>query len=78
MVDVKDVAESIYKVSTKIGFHGKNYLLSSESYKTSDISLMLNKKEPKNKSHLVYSNSLIKQDLDVNFKPAKEFLNEFE
>jgi hypothetical protein len=78
MVDVKDVADCIYKVSIKKGLHGKNYLLSSESYKTSDISLMLNKKEPKNKSKIVYSNNLAINDLDINFKKAKAFLNEFE
>ena len=42
LVDVKDVAESIFKAATTTGLHGENYLLSSESYPVSDISLMLN------------------------------------
>ena len=46
MVDVKDVAECIYLAATKPGLHGKNYLLTSESWPVSDISLMLNKEDP--------------------------------
>ncbi|HHC80689.1 MAG TPA: NAD-dependent epimerase/dehydratase family protein, partial [Flavobacteriia bacterium] len=46
MVDVKDVANSIYKSATTKGLHGKNHLLSSESYKVSDITRMLNRQVP--------------------------------
>lgn len=39
VVDVKDVAQGVYKSATISGLHGKNYLLSSETYPVSDISL---------------------------------------
>ncbi|MEZ4793046.1 MAG: NAD-dependent epimerase/dehydratase family protein [Gelidibacter sp.] len=46
IVNVKDVAEAVYKASTINGLHGKNYLLSSETYPVSDVSLMLNNQNP--------------------------------
>lgn len=46
MIDVRDVAEAIYQVATNNGNHGKNYLIANESYKVSDISLMLNHNAP--------------------------------
>lgn len=78
MVDVTDVAESVYQAATRDGLHGKNYLLCSESWKMSDISLMLNKKPPKGRSRMVYSNQLASKDLGVNFKPPQTALNQFE
>jgi len=77
MVDVKDVANSIYKSATKKGLHGKNYLLTSESYKVSDISRMLNKQEPVHKPKTVYDNSMAKQDLGVDFLSAEKSLHEY-
>ncbi len=77
MVDVKDVANSIYKSATTKGLHGKNYLLSSESYKVSDISRMLNRQAPINKPKTVYSNRLAKQDLRVDFLSAEKSLHEY-
>ncbi len=77
-VDVVDVAESIFKAATISGLHGKNYLLSSESWKISDMTLMLNKQQPEGISQNVYSSSLAKQDLGVTFKTALESLNQFE
>lgn len=74
IVDVRDVAEGIYKAATINGLHGKNYLLSSESYPVSDISMMLNQQEPKRHPKMIYNNSLAKKDLDINFKPAKTTL----
>jgi len=71
VVDVRDVAESVYQAATRKGLHGKNYLISSESYKISDISLMLNKGEPVNEAALVYSNALAKKELDMAFISAK-------
>jgi len=75
IVDVMDVAEGVYLAATKIGTHGKNYLLSSESCRVSDVSLMLNKQEPKNKPSIVYVNNLAKRELGLKFKPAKVTLN---
>lgn len=74
IVDVADVADAIYKVATTEGLHGKNYLLSSETYSVSDMSLMLNQQEPKNKGAVIYKNALAKADLGINFRPAKETL----
>lgn len=74
IVDVADVAEAVYKVATTKGLHGKNYLLSSESYKVSDMSLMLNQQEPKNEGSIVYQNTMAKTELGFSFKPAKETL----
>lgn len=77
LVDVADVAEGVYSAATTEGIHGKNYLLSSESYRVSDISLMLNNQEPKGKSRIVYNSSLAKNDLAITFNPAKVPLNQF-
>jgi nucleoside-diphosphate-sugar epimerase len=71
LVDVADVAESVYKAATLQNLHGKNYLITSESYRVSDVSLMLNGKEPAGQPNTVYSNTLATRDLGVHFKPAK-------
>ena len=78
IIDVEDVAEAVYRAATTKGLHGKNYLLSSESYKVSDINLMLNDKEPKNHGRIFYSCELAKDELEVEFIPAKESLKRFE
>jgi len=70
VVDVKDVANAIFKAGTKTGLHGKNYLLSSESWKVSDISAMLNDAAPKGKARVIYQNNEAKKDLGINFNPA--------
>ncbi|WP_456442631.1 NAD-dependent epimerase/dehydratase family protein [Psychroserpens sp.] len=75
MVDVKDVANSIYKSATTKGLHGKNYLLSSETYHVSDISRMLNRQVPVNKPKTVYSNNLATQELGINFLSAETSLH---
>ncbi len=77
MVDVKDVAKAIYKSSTKTGLHGKNYILSSESWRVSDISSMLNNEEPKGKASVIYQNDSAKQDLNLEFNPAVMPLHSF-
>lgn len=77
MVDVGDVAECIFNAATNNGLHGKNYFLTNESYKVSDISLMLNKQKPENAARIVYSNKAATNDLRVNFKSAQLSLNQF-
>ena len=77
IVDVEDVANAIFKVATTNGLHGKDYLLTSETYKVSDISAMLNHQEPKEKASIVYKNDLAKKDLGIQFRPAKETLNNY-
>jgi nucleoside-diphosphate-sugar epimerase len=77
LVDVEDVAEGVYKAATTDGIHGKNYLLTSESYKVSDISLMLNNQDPVGEPRIFYNNDLAKKDLGISFKPAQVPLNQF-
>jgi nucleoside-diphosphate-sugar epimerase len=77
IVDVKDVAHGIYSASTKKGLHGKNYLLSSESWKVSDITSMLNAEKPQGQARVVYKNEAAKQDLGIQFSPALVPLTEF-
>ena len=77
LVDVADVAESVYKAAILPNLHGKHYLITSESYRVSDISLMLNGKEPAGQPTTVYSNTLATQDLGIHFKPAKLPLHQY-
>ncbi len=77
IVDVQDVANAIFVTATTKGLHGKNYLLSSETYKVSDIHLMLNKHEPLEKPIIIYKNDLVKADLGISFRPVKETLNNY-
>lgn len=77
MVDVEDVAGGIYAAATKEGLHGKNYLLSSETYPVSDITLMLNNIEPSRPPRIAYSNSLAKKDLGMEFQSARISLSKY-
>lgn len=77
LVDVADVAEATYKAATTKNIHGKNYLLSSESYRISDISLMLNQQPPLGKPTVVYSSELAKKDLGMDFKAATVPLSQY-
>ncbi len=77
IVDVEDVAEAIFKTATISGLHGKNYLLSSESYPVSDLSLMLNHESPKNKGIMIYKNDLARADLEIQFNPVETTLNAY-
>lgn len=70
LVDVSDVADAIFKAAVTKGNHGRNYLLSSESYKVSDIHLMLNNAAPVNPPHILYSNALAKKELGIHFNAA--------
>ena len=77
IVDVVDVADAIYKAALTDNIHGKNYLLSSESYKVSDMTLMLNHESPIGKPKMVYSNELAQKDLAMSFQPASVSLNNY-
>lgn len=77
IIDVKDVAKAIYNAATKKGLHGKNYLLSSESWKVSDITAMLNNRKPLGTPQVIYQNNRAKEDLNINFNPAAIPLREF-
>jgi dihydroflavonol-4-reductase len=78
VVDVEDVADGVYKTATTPGINGKNYLLSSESYKVSDVILMLNHQSPVGKPTMTYSNTLAKKDLGMIFRPVLVTLNSYE
>jgi nucleoside-diphosphate-sugar epimerase len=75
MVDVRDVAEAVYQAATTEGLHGKNYIIANESYKVSDISMMLNNLPSLHEAAFVYDSSLAKKDLGIAFIAAKETLN---
>lgn len=77
IVNVKDVAEGVYKAATLSGLHGKNYLLSSETYPVSDVSLMLNGNAPKNKARVIYQNQLAKQELGLPFQSVQITLAQY-
>lgn len=77
IVSVSDVAEGIFRAATTAGLHGKNYLLNSESYKISDMTLMLNGKVPVHAARNVYSYALAAQELGMQFQPAHVPLNEW-
>ncbi len=77
VVDVKDAASATFNAATKKGFHGKDYLLTSETYNVSDIQEMLNHREPKEKAQIIYKNNLAENDLGMQFRPVKETLNSY-
>ncbi len=72
IVDVRDVAEGIYKVATTDNLHGKQYYLSNESWKVSDITRMLNNEQVLEKPRYVYSGKNAERDLGLIFRPAAE------
>lgn len=74
MIDVRDVAEAVFQAATKTGLHGKNYLVSSESYPVSDISLMLNNQQPVAGPAMVYDSGLVKKELGLAFISVRETL----
>lgn len=75
MVDVRDVANAIFQAATTTGLHGKNYLVSSESYAVSDITSMLNGGGPLADAAVVYDSSLAADELGVSFIASRETLN---
>lgn len=77
LVDVEDVAEAIFKAAITKNIHGKNYLLSGESYRVSDVTLMLNNQPPVGKPEFVYSAALAIKDLGIAFKPVSIPLNKY-
>ncbi|MFL0354691.1 NAD-dependent epimerase/dehydratase family protein [Xanthomarina sp. GH4-25] len=77
IVNVKDVATGIYKAATIPGNHGKNYLLSSETYPVSDVSLMLNNKDPKNTPKIIYQNQKAERELGLPFRSVKSTLQDY-
>lgn len=77
LVDVKDVANGIYHASTKKDLHGKNYLLTSDSWKVSDITKMLNNEKPLGNARIIYKNDAARKDLGIEFNSAIIPLTEF-
>jgi nucleoside-diphosphate-sugar epimerase len=77
IVNVKDVGRGVYKAATIPGLHGKNYLLSSETYAISDIHLMLNNKKPKNKPKIIYQNQMAHTELGIPFQSVRATLEQY-
>jgi hypothetical protein len=77
IVNVKDVAKGVFKAATISGLHSKNYLLSSETYSVSDISLMLNHQNPKNQPKIIYLNQKAERELGLSFQSVKSTLNDY-
>ncbi|MFD2917379.1 NAD-dependent epimerase/dehydratase family protein [Psychroserpens luteus] len=77
IVNVNDVAISVYKAATILGLHGKNYLLSSETYPVSDVTLMLNNQSPKHAAKIIYQNQLAERQLGVPFQSVQSTLKEY-
>jgi dihydroflavonol-4-reductase len=77
LIDVEDVAEAIFKIVNTKNTKGKNYLLASENYRISDVTLMLNGKEPAGKPVIVYNCDMAIKDLGMQFKPAKASLEAY-
>lgn len=75
IVDVSDVARAIFNAATTSGLHGRNYLLSSESFPVSDLTRMLNGESAKNDGKTVYRSESAKRDLGISFRPVQETLN---
>jgi nucleoside-diphosphate-sugar epimerase len=76
IVDVNDVAYATFKLATTYNLHGKNYLLSSETYKVSDVHEMLNDRKPKTAAQIIYKNDLAKTDLNISFRPVSDTLTQ--
>jgi hypothetical protein len=77
IVNVQDVATAIYKAATISGLHGRNYLLSSETYTISDVSLMLNGKPPKHPAKIIYQNQKAERELGQSFQSVMDTLNQY-
>ena len=75
LVDVRDVAESIFQAATRPDGHSRNYLISSETYAVSDIGRMLNQQPPQVTGRVVYDSTLARHDLGVAFRLVQETLN---
>lgn len=75
IVDVVDVAEAIFKAATTKGIHGRDYLLSSETYRVSDVHAMLNGRPSRGGPMTVYKNDLARAELNMRFRPVEETLN---
>lgn len=76
-VDVRDVAEGIFKAAITEGLRGKQYYMSNESWKVSDITRMLNGELVLEKPKFVYSGKKAEKDLAITFKPASISLNDY-
>lgn len=77
IVDVRDVAEGIYRAATTEGLHGKQYYLSNESWKVSDISRMLNSEPVQEKPRFVYSGKKAEKELGMSFKAAQVSFSDY-
>ncbi|MEM9887205.1 MAG: hypothetical protein AAF849_15030 [Bacteroidota bacterium] len=77
MVDVQDVSRAIYAICQQKGLHGKNYILSSESWRVSDIAAMLNGEQPTGQARIFYESKAAQRDLGITFHEASVPLHAF-
>jgi len=77
IVDVRDVADGIYRAATTDGLHGKQYYLSNESWKVSDITRMLNNEPVVEKPRFVYSGKKAEKELGIAFKTANVSFSDY-
>lgn len=77
IVDVEDVAKATFQASQKSGLHGKDYLLTSETYKVSDIHELLNLRDSKAEPKVIYGNTLSKTELGISYRPVRETLSAY-
>ena len=77
IVNVKDVAKAVFKAASIGGLHGKNFLITSETYSVSDVTLMLNDQPPKNKAKIIYQNNMATSQLGISFQNVKDTLREY-
>ncbi|WP_149239721.1 NAD-dependent epimerase/dehydratase family protein [Dyadobacter sp. 32] len=58
VMDAETIAEAVYKTAISSGLHGKNFLLSGETFTVSDLSRMVNQQEPVQEGNVIYLNKL--------------------
>jgi dihydroflavonol-4-reductase len=77
IVDVRDVAEGIFQAAVRPDLHGRRFYLSSESWRVSDISRMLNGQAPSRSPRFVYNSEAAQRDLGLTFRPASEAFDSY-
>jgi len=75
MVDVKRCSKKLFSRQQLLRHTWKNYLIANESYKISDMSLMLNKLPPLNEDRLSLYNSSLARKVGHCIYWCKETLN---
>jgi len=75
MIDVREVVKAVFQASTIYRIHGTSYLITSEGYRVSHISMMRDGKPDLHKWVIACNSSLTKHDLGIAFIAASNTLN---